>query len=316
MCRTRISDDIYGNKNPVGRGNLFFATLNPTYIALKSSSSEDFLQKWQEAIDSGIEHLKERYDLIKNLKVKDMPFAMQWYTGSESLGQNDPIEEAIKHGSLSLGFCGLAETLIILFGKHHGELKEAQEFGLKVNKMIREATDKATEKYKLNFSCFATPAESTAGRFLKLIKKEFGEIKGITDKEYLTNSYHIPVGFGCSIKHKIDIEAPYHELNNAGHISYVELSSSPRFNPQAVEEIVNYMASKNMGYAGVNWTHNFCEDCKTEGFYEETCPKCGSSNIKITAIITGYLSQVNKFNKAKEAERKDRVSHGMKNSLK
>jgi ribonucleoside-triphosphate reductase len=208
-----------------------------------------------------------------------------------------------------MGFIGLAEALTVLLGKHHGESEYAQEVGLGIVKFMRQRTDEATKKYGLNFSTFATPSESACYTLLKLARERFGIVKGATDKEYFTNSSHLPVGYVCTMQHKIDIEAPYHKLCNAGHIMYVEMLCSPHNNLDAVELIVNYMADHDAAYGGVNWVHAFCNTCNYQGDFKDECPKCGGRDIKVTAIITGYLSEINRFNAGKIAELRDRVAH-------
>jgi ribonucleoside-triphosphate reductase len=324
-CRTNLGGNVHGSDDPEGRGNLFFTTINLPRIAIKSHNEtafkpleikrDVFWAKLGKMCDLVIQQLLERYNVCKKLKVRDMPFAMQWYQGSEGLKEDDCIEPAIKNGSLSMGFVGLAETLKLLTGEHHGENEAAQELGLRICQFMRNKIDTAKEKYNLNFSFFATPAESVAGRLLKLDRDRFGVIPGVTDKEFYSNSFHIPVDFECSISHKIDTEAPYHVLTNAGHISYVELPSMPKYNIDALEQIVRHMKEADMGYAGINFVHNFCNNCGFIGDIDETCPICGSDSIKRTAIITGYLSSEDKFNPAKLAELKARKSHGGKISL-
>ena len=260
-------------------------------------------------MDLAIEQLYDRYKVMSQLKAKDIPFVSKWYQDG-NLQDNDCIEPMIKNGSLSMGFLGLAECLKVLTKEHHGESKGAQKIGLNIIEFMRSKTDEATVKYGLNFSLFASPAESACHTLLKLAKARFGVIEGVTDKEYFTNSFHLPVDFTCDIQQKIDIESPYHLFCNAGAIMYIELKSSPKFNLQGAEEIINYMAKSGAVYGGINWVHNFCNQCNYQGDFGDACPKCGSEDIKTTAIITGYLSTENKFNSGKVAELKARVSHG------
>ena len=215
----------------------------------------------------------------------------------------------VKNGSLSVGFIGLAECLIALTGKHHGESKESQELGLEIIGYIRKRTDEATEKYHLNFSTFATPAESACYTLLKAVRREFGVVPGVSDKDYLTNSVHLPVSFDCDMKTKIDIEAPYHLLCNAGAIFYIEAPSSPKYNPQGVLKTIQYMAQSGIVYGGLNYENDFCKDCGYTGTFDGACPKCGGKNIRVVKIITGYLSTTDRFNEGKLAEAADRTSH-------
>ena len=317
-CRTRIAANANGDTSPDARGNIAFNNISLPYVALESGENlycyegahiDSFWQNLSETVDQAIDQLYERYKVISRLKVKDVPFVADWYMGHEGLSPDDTIEPLVKNGSLSVGFIGLAECLKILTGKHHGESAEAQQFGLEIVKFIRKKTDEATERYGLNFSTFATPSESACYTLLKLARDRFGVIEGVTDKEYFTNSSHLPVDFSCDIQKKIDIEAPYHLLCNAGHILYVEAGGSTKFNPQGAEEVIRYMAKSGAVYGGINWSHAFCMDCGYQGSFQGECPKCGSSNIKETSIITGYLSTIDRFNPGKLKELKNRTSH-------
>ena len=317
-CRTAVRSNINGDKNPDARGNLAFITMNLPMFALEAKeeaqkTGEDemdvFWRIYDEAINDCIGELLERYSVLCGLKVRDIPFVADWYQGHEGLTEDDSIEPMIKNGSLSVGFCGLAECLVALTGKHHGEDLNVQSLGLDIVARIRHATDRAAEKYHLNFSTFATPAESTAWTFLKACRKRFGVIEGVTDKEYLTNSSHLPVGFECDAKTKIDIEAPYHLLCNAGHIFYVEVGRTPKWNPEGVLDLIRYMNDSGIVFGGINWEHDFCMDCGYQGTFEGDCPKCGGHDIKVTKIVTGYLSETFRFNPGKKAEAADRISH-------
>jgi ribonucleoside-triphosphate reductase (formate) len=320
-CRTRVLSNINGKSGLAGKGNLFFTTINLPRLALRAKSLnqlsdiftpkiwfQDYLDK---TIDLVINQLLERYEVVKKLKVKDLPFAMAgYYMGSEELLPDDFIEPAIKNGTLTIGFIGLAECLKVLIGKHHGECEFSQKLGIEIIKHIRQRLESATMQFSLNFSLIATPAEGLSGRFTKLDQQQFGIIEGVTDKEFYTNSFHVPVDFECTMSHKIDIEAPYHELTNAGHISYIELPYPPKDNIEGLEKIVLYMAEKNMGYAGINFPIDHCSDCYYLGVIDSECPKCGGTRIKRVRRITGYMSEESKFNDAKLAELKNRVSHG------
>lgn len=320
-CRTRVLSNINGKSGLSAKGNLFFTTINLPRLAIESTKTSDLpLFKFpfllDQMVELVIEQLLERYEIVKKLKVRDLPFAMAgYYMGSEGLTPDDSIEPAIKNGTLSIGFIGLAETLKLLTDRHHGECDDAQKIGLQIIQRIRRHMDKATEKHQLNFTLIATPAEGLSGRFLRLDRKQYGVIPGVSDKEFYTNSFHVPVDYDCSISHKIDIEAPYHELTNAGHISYIELPYPPKDNIDGLEQIILYMAKKNMGYAGVNFPIDHCSDCHYLGVIDSNCPKCGSSKIKRVRRITGYMSEQSKFNDAKYDELKKRVSHGGRVSL-
>ena len=315
-CRTAVRSNVNGSSTPEARGNLAFTTLNLPYIALEAKRNvinkhllvNEFFRLYNILIDDAIDELHARYDIIKNLKVKDVPFVSDWYQGHEGLTPNDTIEPMVKNGTLSVGFIGLAEALTVLIGKHHGESEQAQRLGLQIVYMLRKKMDKETAKSHLNWSCFATPAESACYTLLNAIKREFGVVKGVSDKDYLTNSCHVPVSFKCDMKTKIDIEAPYHLLCNAGAIFYIEAPSSPKFNPEGCLHLLQYMAKSGIVYGGLNYEHDFCVDCGEQGTFN-VCPKCGSKNIRMTKIITGYLSTSDKFNPGKVAEARDRVSH-------
>lgn len=322
-CRTAIRANQNGDRSPDARGNLAFVTINLPLLALETKREYAeaktfdpfelidgrFLPKLRAALNDAANELLDRYTIIKNLKKRDVPFVADWYMGSDNLSDDDTIEPMVKNGTLSIGFIGLAECLHALVGKHHGQDPEAQKLGLHIVKTIRDFTDKTAKETGLNFSTFATPAESACFTLLNVCRKEFGVVEGVTDREYLTNSFHLPVSFPCDAKTKIDIEAPYHLICNAGAITYLEAEQSPKFNPQGVLQLLRYMASSGIVYGGVNWVHAFCNMCGFEGDFRGACPKCGSKNVKETAIITGYLSEKNRFNDGKQAELKDRVGH-------
>ena len=309
-CRTAIRSNVNGAKTPEARGNLAFSTINLPYLALEAKGNvEQFVSLLRVALNDAKNELLDRYNTLKKLKKRDIPFVSDWYQGSEGLKEDDPIEPMIKNGTLSIGFIGLAECLKVLFGKHQGEDKIAQMLGLEIVREIRKRTDAFTQDDGLNFSTFATPAESACYTLLKACRKEFGVIEGVTDKEYLTNSFHVPVDFECDAKTKIDIEAPYHLLCNAGAIFYLESEQSPKDNPEGLLSMLQYIAKSGIVYGGVNWKHAFCEDCHEQGDFHGSCPRCGSENIKETAIITGYLSEKNRFNDGKLAELRARKGH-------
>jgi ribonucleoside-triphosphate reductase len=307
-CRTRVLANINGESGISAKGNLFFTTINLPRLAIEHK--DNFFEALDEVVDLVIDQLLERYNICCKLKVKDLPFVMAgYYMGSEGLSADDYIEPAIKNGTLSAGFIGLAETLLVLTGKHHGKSAESQQLGLKIIKHLRKRMDEATEKYHLNFTLLATPAEGLSGRFLKIDRKKYGVIPGVTENEFYTNSFHVPVYYKCSYSHKIATEAPYHDLTNAGHISYVEFDAVPKNNIDALETIVKYMAEQNMGYAGINFPIDHCRSCGYEDVINDSCPKCGSKSIRRIRRITGYLSDQSKFNDGKYDELKKRVSH-------
>lgn len=312
-CRTRVMANNRGQAVTDRRGNLSFTTINLPRVAIKAERDVDeFYRKLSEVLDLAVRQLHHRYGVQCKLKVKDMPFIMgqKLYLDSENLGPDDTIEEAIKHGTLSVGFIGLAETLTALTGRHHGQDEEAQALGQEIVGFMNNKINEAAEKYGLNYTFLATPAEGLSGRFVKLDRKEFGLIPGVTTKEYYTNSFHIPVEFPISSFDKISLEGPYHKFCNAGHISYVEMSSPPMQNPDAVEAIIRHMHDSDMGYGGINYPVDFCTNCNLTGVInEELCPRCGSFNIRRVRRITGYLSTTDRFNDSKLLELKDRVPH-------
>lgn len=310
-CRTYVCSNVNGPEGPNGRGNIAPLTINLPRLGILCGKD---VNKFFELLDSRLalakEALMHRYSVLKKLKVKDLPFVagQKLMLGSENLSSEDSIEPILKQGSWAIGFIGLAETLTAITGKHHGEDSASRELGFKIISHIREYTDKLTEETHLNWSCYATPAEGLSGKFIKQDQKMFGIIKGVTDKDYYTNSFHIPVGFPISIKDKIDIEAPYHKLCNGGHITYVELDGYP--DGESIMDILNYAYTKtNISYIGINFHIRYCRDC---GKYleesQDTCPVCGSRNIQGISRVTGYLSLDERFGAGKTAERADRVS--------
>ncbi|MEW6171889.1 MAG: anaerobic ribonucleoside-triphosphate reductase, partial [Bacillota bacterium] len=311
-CRSRVMANRRGPEVAEGRGNLSFTTINLPRVALKAERNiKKFYKHLAEITQLGIEQLYHRYRLQAQLKVKDIPFVMGQglYLEAAGLKPEDPVEEAIKHGTLSLGFIGLAEALVALVGKHHAQDAGAQELGLEIVGWLRQRIDEACDKYNLNYTLLATPAEGTAGRFIKPDRREFGIVPGVNDRDYYTNSFHVPVHFPAECFRKIELEGPYHKFCNAGHISYVELPSPPVDNPEAVEAILRHMAQNDMGYVGINFPVDFCEHCSFSGVLGDECPKCGSTSIRRVRRITGYLSTVDRFNDAKVSELKNRVVH-------
>lgn len=311
-CRTRVIANRCGPAVTEGRGNLSFTTINLPRLAIKSQHDlTKFYQELDSALELAAEQLYHRYCVQAKLKVCDMPFLMGQglYLDSEKLRQNECIEPVIKHGTLSIGFIGLAETLMALINQHHGMSQEAQSLGEEIVAFMRNKIDAFAERYNLNYTLLATPAEGLSGRFIKLDLEEYGLIEGVTDKEYYTNSFHIPVYFPISIYEKIKIEGAYHKYSNAGHISYVEFSAPPTNNMEAIEKVLRCMKESNMGYVGINFPIDFCNSCGHSGIIDTCCPVCSSPLIKRIRRITGYLSTIDRFNDAKQAELKQRVAH-------
>ncbi len=322
-CRTRVMANVYDPSREIvsGRGNLSFTSINLPRLAIESQGDVDmFFQKLDYYLDLTIEQLYARFKIQCQKRVKNFPFLMGQgvWIDSEKLSNEDTLEEVLKHGTLSVGFIGLAETLKSLIGVHHGESEEAQELGLKIVSHMRERVDKEAEKTHLNFSLLATPAEGLSGRFVKMDAEKYGIIEGVTDRDYYTNSFHVPVYYPTNAFKKINIEAPYHALTNGGHISYIELDGDPTTNVDAFEKVIRYMKDKGIGYGSVNHPVDRDPICGYTGIIGETCPYCGRSE-KVDGIpferirrITGYLvGSLERFNDAKRAEVKDRVKHGL-----
>ena len=324
-CRTRVMSNINGEEQVNGRGNLSFTTLNLPRLGIKHGIALGtrvepdligFYKELDEKIELISEQLLERFELQASKKVKNFPFLMGQgiWSGSDRLSWEDELRDVIKEGTLTLGFIGLAECLIALVGKHHGEDEYARELGLNIITYIREKMDKKCEEYKLNFSLIASPAESLSGRFINIDKKIYGELKGITDKDYYTNSFHVPVYYKLTAFEKIQIEAPYHNLTNAGHISYIELDGNPSSNLEAFETIIRAMKDQGIGYGSINHPLDRDPICGFSGVIGDTCPNCGrlEEDIPFERIrrITGYLvGTLDRFNDAKQSEVKDRVKH-------
>lgn len=319
-CRTRVFENRFGEKTSIARGNLSFSTINIVRLAIECMDLEDkqlridrFFAKLDELLEITAKQLCDRFEFQKTALAKQFPLLMSaLWSGSENLKPTDTIERVINQGTLGIGFIGLAECLIALIGKHHGESEEAQALGLKIVRYMRDRVVEFSERYQHNFSVLATPAEGLSGRFTRIDRKEFGEIAGITDKIYYTNSNHIPVYYKCSPKHKAEIEAPYHELTGGGHIFYVEIDGDATHNPQAIMDIVDLLDKYNIGYCSVNHNRNRCMTCGYEDAQQElkVCPKCGSNDIDRLQRITGYLvGTTERWNKAKLAELNDRVIH-------
>ncbi|MDO4496353.1 MAG: anaerobic ribonucleoside triphosphate reductase [Bacteroidales bacterium] len=319
-CRTRVFENRFGSKTSVGRGNLSFTTINIVGLAIESMSEpsqekriEVFMLRLNEMCELVAKQLDQRFEFQKTALAKQMPLVMSClWNGSDKLKPNDTLAPVINQGTLGIGFIGLAEALIALIGKHHGESDEAQKLGLKIVGFMKKKADEFCDRYKHNYSILATPAEGLSGRFTRIDRKRFGMIKGVTDKDYYTNSNHVPVYYKCSVKHKAEIEAPYHDLTRGGHIFYVEIDGDATHNPDAICRVVDLMDQLNMGYGSVNHNRNRCMDCGHEDSLEgeAVCPECGSTSIDRLQRITGYLvGTTDRWNSGKLAELKDRVRH-------
>ena len=319
-CRTRVFENRYGMKTSVGRGNLSFSTINIVRLAIECMDIADkdarinrFFAKLDNMLDVAAKQLNERYDFQKTAMAKQFPLLMRsLWSGAEQLSPNETIEKVINQGTLSIGFIGLAECLKALLGAHHGESDEAQQLGLRIVDYMRCRCNEFSEKYHHNFSLLATPAEGLSGKFTKVDRKKFGVLEGITDRDYYTNSNHVPVYYKCSARHKAEVEAPYHEMTRAGHIFYVEMDGDATHNPQAIMNVVDMMDHYNMGYGSVNHNRNRCLDCGFENAEAnlEVCPQCGSKHLDRLQRITGYLvGTTDRWNSGKLAELKDRVIH-------
>lgn len=318
-CRTRVIGNVHDRSREVvgGRGNLSFTSINLPRIGIKHKNDIDgYFNELDEKIDLVVAQLLERFGIQATKKVYNFPFLMGQgvWLDSKNLNWDDEIGEIIKHGTLTIGFIGLAESLKALIGKHHGESKEAQELGIQIIKHMRTRCDEYSNKYKLNITLIATPAEGLSGRFVKIDREKYGAIPGVTDFEFYTNSFHIPVYFPISAFEKISLEAPYHAYTNAGHISYVEVDGDIAKNPKAFENIIRHMHDSGIGYGSVNHPVDRDSVCGFNGIIDDKCPKCGreEGDIKFERIrrITGYLvGTLDRFNNAKRAEVEHRVKH-------
>ncbi len=320
-CRTRVMANVNDPTREItfGRGNLSFTSINLPRLGIEAKGDQNkFFNDLKDKLELVAKQLQDRLAIQSKKKVKNYPFLMGQgvWMDSEKLGQNDEVGEILKHGTLTIGFIGLAETLVALTGKHHGESKEAQELGLKIIKFMRDFVDKKAEETKLNFSLIATPAEGLSGRFVRIDKKRYGILRGITDREYYTNSFHVPVYYPISAFDKIKLEGPYHALTNGGHITYVELDGDTSSNLDAFEKIIRQMKESGIGYGSVNHPVDRDPVCGYRGIIGDTCPKCGrkenSGGIGFERIrrITGYLvGTLERFNDAKRAEESQRVKH-------
>lgn len=279
-CRTRVVGNTYDPNNEItyGRGNLSFTSINLPRLAIEAHGDETiFYDSLKKYMDLSVKQLLDRFDIQKKKKVRNFPFLMGQgvWLESEKLGADDEVGEVLKHGTLSIGFIGLAEALTSLYGKHHGESEESQKKGIEIIKYMRKVLDDYSQKYKLNFSLIATPAEGLSGHFIRIDKKRFGEIKGVTDKEYYTNSFHVPVSYEISAFDKIRIEAPYHEFTNGGHITYVELDGDVSQNLEAFESVIRCMKEAGIGYGAINHPVDRDPVCGYNGIIGDVCPRCG-----------------------------------------
>lgn len=319
-CRTRVFEDRWGEKTSIARGNLSFSTINIVKLAIECMGIEDkkqridmFFAKLDNILQITAKQLDERFQFQKTAMVKQFPLLMKYlWTGAEKLKPEESIKSVINHGTLGIGFIGLAECLVALIGHHHGESEEAQELGLKIVTYMRDRANGFCEEYHHNYSILATPAEGLSGKFTKKDRKEFGIIPGVTDRDYYTNSNHVPVYYKCTALKKAQIEAPYHNLTRGGHIFYVEIDGDATHNPSVISSVVDMMDKYDMGYGSVNHNRNRCLDCGYENADAnlEVCPKCGGHHIDKLQRITGYLvGTTDRWNSGKLAELHDRVTH-------
>ena len=319
-CRTRVFENRFGEKTSIGRGNLSFSTINIVRLAIECRQVKDeadrialFFSKLDQMLALTARQLHERLEFQKTAFAKQFPLLMSsLWIGCEKLKSNDTIASVINQGTLGIGFIGLAECLVALTGKHHGESETSQQLGLKIVTYMRDRANQFSEQYQHNYSILATPAEGLSGRFTRRDRKQFGLIPGVTDRTYYTNSNHVPVYYKCSARHKAEVEAPYHDLTRGGHIFYVEMDGDATHNPEAIMRVVDMMDKYNIGYGSVNHNRNRCLDCGYENAeaHLEVCPKCGSSHIDRLQRITGYLvGTTDRWNQAKLAELNDRVTH-------
>lgn len=332
-CRTRVISSVFPESDGVifGRGNNSFTSINLPRVGIrhgialgerKEPNIEGFYAELDNLIELAVQQILERYEIQKRKKVKNFPFLMGqkiWFD-SDQLSWEDTLEDVVKHGTLTVGFIGLAETLKALFGEHHGESEQAQEAGLRIIGHMKKRMDEAAQKYQQNFSLIATPAEGLSGRFVKIDSKKYGVIEGVTDRDYYTNSFHIPVYYKIPAAQKIELEAPYHAMTNAGHITYIELDGDLAKNIDAFEIVVRKMKECGIGYGSINHPVDRDPACGFTGVIGDNCPRCGriegESGMGFERIrrITGYLvGTMDKWNDGKRAEEKDRVKHGVTN---
>lgn len=321
-CRTRVMGNVFDPDREItpGRGNLSFTSINLPRLAIRA---EGDIERFFELLDKKLElvtgQLDERFEIQARKRVYNAPFMMGQgvWIDSENLGVNDEQREVLKHGTLTTGFIGLAECLVVLTGKHHGESNEAQALGLEIVGHMRNYVDRISRERGMNYTLLATPAEGLSGRFVRLDRKLFGDIPGVTDRDYYTNGFHVPVYHNINAYEKIAIEAPYHALTNGGHISYIELDGDPTNNLEAFESVIRHMKDCGMGYGSINHPVDRDPVCGYNGIIYDECPKCGRTEddgrrFERIRRITGYLvGTLDRFNDAKRAEEHDRVKHGM-----
>ena len=319
-CRTRVMGNVCGEETAPGRGNLSFTSINLPRLAIEAEGDKEyFYERLDRTLMLVRKQLLDRYQVQCSRTARNFPFLMGEgvWRGSETLKAEDPVGKVLDEGTLSIGFIGLAEALKALCGAHHGESEEAQALGLKIVGYIRDFCDRSSKEYGLNFTCLATPAESLSGRFVRMDREKYGVIEGVTDREYYTNSFHVPVYFPISAFKKIQIEAPYHALTNAGHISYVEMDGDTSQNLKAFEKIVRCMKESGIGYGSINHPVDRDPVCGYNGIIGDTCPGCGRKEtpdqpFERVRRITGYLvGTLDKWNDAKRAEERDRVKHNV-----
>lgn len=319
-CRTRVMGNVCGEETAPGRGNLSFTSINLPRLAIEAKGDKEyFYERLDRTLMLVRKQLLDRYQVQCSRTARNFPFLMGEgvWRGSETLKAEDPVGKVLDEGTLSIGFIGLAEALKALCGAHHGESEEAQALGLKIVGYIRDFCDRSSKEYGLNFTCLATPAESLSGRFVRMDREKYGVIEGVTDREYYTNSFHVPVYFPISAFKKIQIEAPYHALTNAGHISYVEMDGDASQNLEAFEKIVRCMKESGIGYGSINHPVDRDPVCGYNGIIGDTCPGCGRKESQDQPFervrrITGYLvGTLDKWNDAKRAEERDRVKHNV-----
>ncbi|MDD6143040.1 MAG: anaerobic ribonucleoside triphosphate reductase [bacterium] len=320
-CRTRVIGNVYDPERQIcpRRGNLSFTSINLPRIAIKAKGDVSwFFEELERTMNLVVEQLQERFEIIANKKVYNFPFLMGEgvWIDSEKLDWNDSIREVLKHGTLSIGFIGLAETLKALRGTHHGEDPSSQNLGLEIVGFMRKFCDDMSKKTGMNYTCLATPAEGLSGRFVRIDRQKYGVIEGVTDREYYTNSFHVPVYYPINAFDKLSIEAPYHALTNAGHISYIEMDGDPTKNLDAFEKVVRHMHDVGIGYGSINHPVDRDPECGYNGIIGDTCPKCGRTEgthaFERIRRITGYLvGTLDRFNNGKRAEERDRVKHSI-----